>query len=108
MTCLLSQHLTQPKKLAITSATTQNLVIWQKCIQITTKRYNIMKNIFLQTPSKAGVLLRKTFFHTPDEARSVGLAKACILQKIYSVKEKLDLRMTYLIHELLELGQLSI
>ena len=40
-----------------------------------------MKNIFLQTPSKPGVLLRKTFFHTPDEARLVGLAKACVLLK---------------------------
>ena len=50
-----------------------------------------MKNIILQTPSKPGVLLRKTFFHTP-EARSVGLAKACVLQKNYSVIEKLDSR----------------
>ena len=40
-----------------------------------------MKNIILQTPSKPGVLPRKTFSHTPDEARSVGLAKACVLQK---------------------------
>ena len=46
-------------------------------IQTTTKSNNIMKNIFLQTPSKPDVLLRKTFFHTPDEARSVGLVKAC-------------------------------
>ena len=52
-----------------------------------------MKNIILQTPSKPGVLLRKTFLHTPDEARSVGLAKACVLQKIYSVIEKLDSRI---------------
>ena len=40
-----------------------------------------MKNIILQTSSKPGVLQRKTFFHTPDEARSVGLAKACVLSK---------------------------
>ena len=52
-----------------------------------------MKNIILQTPSKPGVLLRKTFFHTPDEARSVGLAKACVLQKIYSVIEKSESRI---------------
>ena len=52
-----------------------------------------MKNIILQTPSKPGVLLRKTFSHAPDEARSVGLAKACVLQKIYSVIEKLDSRI---------------
>ena len=28
--------------------------------------------------------------HTPDEARSVGLVKACVLQKIYSVLEKIS------------------
>ena len=37
-----------------------------------------MKNIFLQTPLEAGVLLRGTFSHTPDEARSVVLAKPCV------------------------------
>ena len=52
-----------------------------------------MKNNILQTPSKPGVLLRKTFFHIPDEARPVGLAKACVFQKIYSVIEKLDPRI---------------
>ena len=52
-----------------------------------------MKNIILQTPSKPGVLPRKTFSHAPGEARSVGLAKACVLQKIYSVIEKLDPRI---------------
>ena len=36
---------------------------------------------------------RKTFFHTPDEATSVGLMKACVLLKIYSVIEKLDSRI---------------
>ena len=53
-----------------------------------------MKNIILQTPSKPGVLPKKTFSHTPDEARSVGLAKACMFfKKIYSVLEKLDSRI---------------
>ena len=52
-----------------------------------------MKNSFLQTPSKPGVLQGKTFSHTPDEARSVGLAKACVFQNIYSVIEKLDQRL---------------
>ena len=48
---------------------------------LTTSKSNyIMKNNFLQTPSKLGVLLGKTFSHTPDEARSVGLAKACVFQ----------------------------
>ena len=37
-----------------------------------------MKKNILQTPSKPGFLLAKTFTHTPDEARSVGLAKACV------------------------------
>ena len=63
----------------------------------TTKSNNIMKNIILLTPSKPGVLLRKTFFYTSHEASSVGLAKACILQKIYSVIEKLDSRSTFLL-----------
>ena len=70
--------------------------IWQyskNYIQTTTKSNNIMKNIILQTPSKPGALLRKTFSHTPDEARSVGLVKACVLQKIYSVIEKLHSRI---------------
>ena len=52
-----------------------------------------MKNNFLQTPAKAGVLLGKTFSYTPDEARSVGLVKASVFQKIYSVIEKLDSRI---------------
>ena len=42
---------------------------------------NIIKNIIPQTPLKVGVLQSKTFSHTPDEARSVGLGKACILSK---------------------------
>ena len=31
------------------------------------------------TPSKVGVLESITFSHTPEEAMSVGLAKACVL-----------------------------
>ena len=42
---------------------------------------DIIKNTILHTPSKVGVLQTKTFFHTPDEAKSVGLAKACVLSK---------------------------
>ena len=78
---MVSQHLTHTKKLAIPSATTQNLAIWQKLHTNNNKSNNIMKNIFFQTPPKPGVLLRKTFFHTPDEARLVGLAKACFFKK---------------------------
>ena len=42
------------------------------------------------TPSKVGVVARKTFSHTPDEAMSDGLAKACDLGKMYSVKENIS------------------
>ena len=42
---------------------------------------NIIKNIIPHTPSKVGVLQSKTFSHTLDEARSVGLVKACVLSK---------------------------
>ena len=59
----------------------------------TPKSNYIMKNNFLQTPSKPGVLQGKTFSHTPDEVRSVGLVKACVFQNIYSVIGKLDPRI---------------
>ena len=49
-----------------------------------------MRKFFPQTPPKPGVLAGKTFSHTPDEARSVALAKACVLQNIYSVLEKIS------------------
>ena len=35
-------------------------------------------------------MTRKTFSHTPDEAMSDGLAKACGLGKMYSVEEKIS------------------
>ena len=37
-----------------------------------------------------GVVARKTFSHTPDEAMSDGLTKACGLGKMYSVKENIS------------------
>ena len=55
-----------------------------------------MRKFFPLTPPKPGVLTGETFSHTPDEARSVGLAKACVLQKIYSVLEKISYK--YIIH----------
>ena len=55
-----------------------------------------MENIFPQTPLKSGVLPWKTFSHIPDEARSVGLAKACVPLKIDSVIEKLDPRLWWI------------
>ena len=43
-----------------------------------TKKINIIKNNIPHTPSKVGVSESITFSHTPDEAMSVGLAKACV------------------------------
>ena len=37
----------------------------------------IIKNNIPHTPTKVGVMVRKTFSHTPDEAMSGGLVKAC-------------------------------
>ena len=48
------------------------------------------------TPSKVGVVARKTFSHTPDEAMSDGLAKACGLGKMYSVEEKISYFKPYI------------
>ena len=42
------------------------------------------------TPSKVGVLQRIIFSHTPDEAMSVGLAKACVPGENCSVPEKTE------------------
>ena len=39
---------------------------------------NTVKNNIPHTPSNVGVLESITFSHTPDEAMSVGLAKACV------------------------------
>ena len=40
---------------------------------------NIVKDNISHTASKVGVLESITFSHTPEEAMSVGLAKACVL-----------------------------
>ena len=40
--------------------------------------YNIIKNNIPKTPPNVGVLQSTTFSHTPGEAMSVGLVKACI------------------------------
>ena len=39
----------------------------------------IIKDNIPHTPSKVGVLESIIFSHTPEEAMSVGLAKACVL-----------------------------
>ena len=41
-------------------------------------KIKIVKENNPHTPSKVGVLESITFSHTPDEAMSVGLAKACV------------------------------
>ena len=58
---------------------------------------NIIKNIIQQTPSKVCVLLRKTFFHTPDEARSVGLVKACVLSKSLFCYREISFNISFLL-----------
>ena len=45
------------------------------------KSIQIINHNILHTPSNVGVMARKTFSHTPDEAMSVGLVKACDLRK---------------------------
>ena len=48
----------------------KNNKFWQK--------FKIMKYNTLHTPSKVGVLVSIIFSHTPEEAMSGGLAKACV------------------------------
>ena len=54
-------------------------------IQIKIK-YNIP-----HTPTKVGVLVRIIFSHTPEEAMSVGLAKACVLRKNWFCSREIEL-----------------
>ena len=54
-------------------------------------------NNFLHTPSNVGVLWRTIFSHTPDEAKSGGLAKACVQEKklfCYREIEFLNIKQT--------------
>ena len=63
---------TKSTKLAKKSITNDKYVkIWQY------KTSKIIYHNIPHTPSKVGVVARKTFSHTPDEAMSDGLAKAC-------------------------------
>ena len=54
-----------------------------------------MKNNILQTPSKPGVLLSKTFSHTPDEARSVELQKLVSFKNLFCYREIRSKNSTY-------------
>ena len=42
------------------------------------------------TPSKVGVLESITFSHTPKEAMSVGLVKACVLRKNWFCSREIE------------------
>ena len=42
------------------------------------QKFKIMKYNILHTPSKVSVLVSIIFSHTPEEAMSGGLAKACV------------------------------
>ena len=48
-------------------------------------KFKIIYNNIPHTPSKVGVMVRKTFSLTLDEAMSVGLAKACALKRKKSI-----------------------
>ena len=67
-----SQHLVIPYAINITH--------WQICQHFgnNSNKINIVKNNIPHTASKVGVLESIIFSHTPDEAMSVGLAKACV------------------------------
>ena len=82
-------------ELATTPAIFQKkLAIGKKYMPTISKNHNIMKNNILQTPSRPGVLQGKTFFHTSDEARSVGLAKACVLLKYLFCYREISFKIT--------------
>ena len=59
-----------------------------------------------------GVLVGIIFSHTPDEAKSGGLAKACVPGKNYSVSEKIELLKEvdsvkkYCFHEIIHINKM--
>ena len=62
-------------------------------------KFKIIYNNIPHTPSKVGVMVRKTFSLTLDEAMSVGLAKACALRKkSIQLQRNLLLYLTLLFH----------
>ena len=50
----------------------------------------IIKDNIPHTPSKVGVLVRITFSHTPEEAMSVGLEKACVPRKKWFCSREIE------------------
>ena len=69
---------TTTNKLAITSATNKNLAIWQKIIYNNHKKQQYYEEYFSSDTIKTRCLAKENISHTPDEAISVGLAKACV------------------------------
>ena len=74
------QHLSQNNKKfgKIQYKFRQYIKFWQILAKYPSK---IINHNILHTPSNVSVMARKTFSHTPDEAMSVGLAKACDLRE---------------------------
>ena len=50
----------------------------------------IIKDNIPHTPSKVGVLESVIFSHTPEEAMSVRLAKACVLRKNWFCSREIE------------------
>ena len=73
----------------ITSVTQNNLKSlaktiqqkWQLCQILAKNPSKIINHNILHTPSNVGVMIRKTFSNTLDEAMSGGLVKACDLRE---------------------------
>ena len=91
MALIIGHQTTWQKYLPITSVVKNSMTITsvKKHIQVglppvNNKKYLaniqiIIKENISHTPSKVGVLESIIFSHTPEEAMSVGLAKACVL-----------------------------
>ena len=77
-----------------TTSVINNIQSWLTICQQNKKIWQIFKIIIKdnipQTPSKVGVLERWTFSHTPEEAMSVGLAKACVPRKNWFCSREIE------------------
>ena len=77
----------------IASVTSNNLIMFgqnksKKCQILAKNPSKIVKYNIPHTPSEVGVMVRKTFSHTPDVAISDGLVKACDQRKSFLLKRK--------------------
>ena len=66
--------------------------IWQKYLA---KFKNIIKYNIPETPPNVGVFGSITFSHTPEEAMSGGLVKACVPSKILFCCREIELSNEY-------------